>query len=94
MAHVDPDVANGITCLGDVYIKAELSIHIQWDIQRNERNPPSDRPTAGAIRPPRQYLKALVAGGFLVKRKIGRGNYYINLPLYGILTGETPRTVA
>lgn len=37
-----------------------------------------------------KYLETLVAGGFLVKRKIGRSNYYINLPLYGILTGETP----
>ena len=35
-----------------------------------------------------RYLEALVAGGFLVKRKIGRSNYYINQPLYGILTGE------
>lgn len=37
-----------------------------------------------------KYLEALVEGGFLVKRKIGRSNYYINLPLYGILTGEAP----
>lgn len=37
-----------------------------------------------------KYLDALVQGGFLVKRKVGRSNYYINLPLYGILTGETP----
>lgn len=35
-----------------------------------------------------KYLDALVASGFLVKRKVGRSNYYINLPLYGILTGE------
>jgi len=35
-----------------------------------------------------KYLEALVAGGFLTKRKVGRSNYYINLPLYGILTGE------
>ncbi len=35
-----------------------------------------------------KYLEALVAGGFLVKRKIGRSNYYINMPLYGTLTGE------
>ncbi len=35
-----------------------------------------------------RYLEALVDGGFLVKRKVGRSNYYINLPLYGILTGE------
>ncbi|MGB0127905.1 MAG: Fic family protein, partial [Rhodocyclaceae bacterium] len=37
-----------------------------------------------------KYLDGLVAGGFLAKRKIGRSNYYINLPLYGILTGELP----
>jgi Fic family protein len=35
-----------------------------------------------------KYLEALVAAGFLTKRKVGRSNYYINLPLYGILTGE------
>jgi len=35
-----------------------------------------------------KYLDTLVTGGFLHKRKIGRSNYYINLPLYGILTGE------
>lgn len=34
-----------------------------------------------------KYLDALVAGGFLHKRKIGRNNYYINLPLFEILTG-------
>ncbi len=37
-----------------------------------------------------RYLDDLVKGGFLHKRKLGRSNYYINLPLYGILTGETP----
>lgn len=37
-----------------------------------------------------KYLDRLVYGGFLVKRKIGRSNYYVNLPLYGILTGENP----
>ncbi len=37
-----------------------------------------------------KYLNALVAGGFLHKRKIGRSNYYINLPLYRILTGTNP----
>lgn len=35
-----------------------------------------------------KYLESLTAGGFLHKRKIGRSNYYINLPLYSILTGE------
>lgn len=35
-----------------------------------------------------KYLEALTTAGFLHKRKIGRSNYYINLPLYRILTGE------
>ncbi|HVW64641.1 MAG TPA: Fic family protein [Nitrosospira sp.] len=35
-----------------------------------------------------KYLESLAAGGFLHKRKIGRSSYYINSPLYGILTGE------
>ena len=35
-----------------------------------------------------KYLEALTAEGFLEKRKVGRSNYYINVPLYGILTGE------
>jgi len=37
-----------------------------------------------------KYLEALTTAGFLRKRKIGRSNFYINLPLYGILTGEAP----
>jgi Fic family protein len=36
-----------------------------------------------------KYLEALTADGFLQKRKVGRSNYYINQPLYEILTGET-----
>jgi Fic family protein len=36
-----------------------------------------------------KYLEALVAGGFLQKRKVGRSNYYINVPLFEILTGES-----
>ena len=32
-----------------------------------------------------KYLNALVAGGFLRKRKIGRSNFYINQPLYELL---------
>jgi Fic family protein len=36
-----------------------------------------------------RYLDALARDGFVVKRKIGRTNYYINLPLYRVLTGET-----
>jgi Fic family protein len=35
-----------------------------------------------------KYLDALVASGFLHKRKIGRGSYYINAPLFRLLTGE------
>lgn len=34
-----------------------------------------------------KYLDALVAGGFLHKRRIGRNNYYINFPLFEILIG-------
>lgn len=34
-----------------------------------------------------RYLDALVAGDFLVKRKIGRSNYYVNARLYALLTG-------
>lgn len=36
-----------------------------------------------------KYLDALVAGGFLEKRKIGRANYYINIALNAILTRDT-----
>jgi len=35
-----------------------------------------------------RYLEALTAGGFLRKRKVGRSNYYMNLPLYGVLAGD------
>lgn len=39
-----------------------------------------------------KYLDALADGGFLVKRKIGRSNYYMNMPLYRILTDtDSPR---
>lgn len=37
------------------------------------------------------YLNQLVDGGFLEKQKIGRTNYYINIALTGILTGESMR---
>ena len=33
-----------------------------------------------------RYLDALTATGFLNKQKIGRTNYYVNLPLYALLT--------
>lgn len=39
-----------------------------------------------------RYLDLLAADGFLHKRKVGRSNYYINVPLFQILTGETPPT--
>jgi len=39
-----------------------------------------------------RYLDALAADKFLRKRKIGRSNYYINEPLFRILTGEAPPT--
>lgn len=40
-----------------------------------------------------KYLDALVTGGFLDKRRIGRSNYYINVPLYSLLTrAEAPET--
>jgi len=35
-----------------------------------------------------KYLDALVADGFLEKRRIGRSNYYVNVALNDILTGE------
>jgi hypothetical protein len=34
------------------------------------------------------YLDLLADGGFVQRQKIGRSNYYINRPLYGILTRE------
>jgi Fic family protein len=39
-----------------------------------------------------KYLDALVDGGFLLKRKIGRSNFYINVALNAILTDEQMRT--
>ena len=33
-----------------------------------------------------KYLEALVDGGFLAKQKMGRGNYYVNIALNGILS--------
>jgi Fic family protein len=41
-----------------------------------------------------RYLDALADGGFLEKRKIGRSNFYINLALNEILTGDAMRTGA
>jgi Fic family protein len=39
-----------------------------------------------------RYLDTLAVDGFVRKRKIGRSNYYINEPLFRILTGEAPPT--
>jgi cell filamentation protein, protein adenylyltransferase len=39
-----------------------------------------------------RYLDALADGGFLRKQRVGRSNYYVNLALYGILTGPRMRT--
>lgn len=39
-----------------------------------------------------RYLDTLAGDGLLRKLKVGRSNYYINEPLYRILTGETPPT--
>lgn len=38
-----------------------------------------------------RYLDALAADGLLEKRRIGRTNYYINHPLYALLSGEPAR---
>lgn len=38
-----------------------------------------------------KYLDALVQGGFVQKQKVGRTNYYVNAPLYDILTRESMR---
>lgn len=39
-----------------------------------------------------KYLDALTKKGFLEKQKIGRSNYYINVPLVQILTGDAMTT--
>ena len=41
-----------------------------------------------------RYLDALVEGGFLLKRKVGRSNFYINVALNAILTGEAMQASA
>jgi Fic family protein len=35
-----------------------------------------------------KYLNALSDGGFVLKQKVGRSNYYVNVALNAILTGE------
>jgi len=57
-----------------------LFSHPYTKIQYVERDLKVSRLTAT------KYLDALVAGGFLEKRRVGRSNYYINAPLYAILT--------
>ncbi|GMV31988.1 MAG: toxin Fic [Rhodanobacteraceae bacterium] len=39
-----------------------------------------------------RYLDVLAKDGLLLKRKIGRSNYYINPRLFRVLTGEDPPT--
>ena len=39
-----------------------------------------------------KYMEALVEGGFLEKKKIGRGNYYVNLALNAVLQGASSTT--
>jgi Fic family protein len=65
-----------------------LFTHPYTKIQFIERDLKVSRLTAT------RYLEALAEGGFLQKRKVGRSNFYINLTLNGILTGEAMRTGA
>ena len=39
-----------------------------------------------------RYLEVLTEAGFLEKQKIGRSNYYINAPLFRILSGDAMTT--
>jgi Fic family protein len=39
-----------------------------------------------------KYLDALTEGGLLQKQRIGRSNFYVNVVLYGILTGPPMQT--
>ncbi len=41
-----------------------------------------------------RYLDQLAKSGFLHKQKIGRSNYYVNVPLYKILTNAAPEATA
>lgn len=40
-----------------------------------------------------RYLEELMAGGFLIKHRAGRSNYYVNLALLEILTAEQMTSV-
>ncbi len=59
-----------------------LFSHPYTKIQFIERDLKVSRLTA------RKYLEALADGGILRKRKVGRSNYYINVALNTILTGD------
>jgi Fic family protein len=65
-----------------------LFTHPYTKIQFIERDLKVSRLTAT------RYLDALAQGGFLQKRKVGRSNFYINLALNAILTGEAMQTGA
>ena len=41
-----------------------------------------------------RYLDALTQAGFLQKQKVGKSNYYINLPLLPIITGGEAKTTS
>lgn len=62
-----------------------LFSHPYTKIQFIERDLKVSRLTA------RKYLEALTDGKILRKRKIGRSNYYINIALNAILTGDAMR---
>jgi len=63
-----------------------LFTHPYTKIQFVERDLEVSRLTAT------RYLDALAEGGFLLKRKVGRSNFYINVALNAILTGEAMRS--
>lgn len=62
-----------------------LFTHPYTKIQFVERDLKVSRLTAT------KYLNALVENGFLQKERVGRSNYYINIALNAILTGEPMR---
>jgi len=57
-----------------------LFSHTYTKIDLLQRDLSVSRPTAT------NYLDQLAAAGFLLKRKLGRSNYFINKALYEILT--------
>lgn len=62
-----------------------LFMHPYTKIEFIERDLKVSRLTAS------KYLNALSDGGFLLRRKTGRSNYYINVALNAILGGESMR---